>query len=256
MTSKDIGIEALVHALKNPMAVILTGARCLLEREQQYGELNERQKRVVLRILRNAIKEGDLIGDILEIGRAKSGFFRISRLNFFQLIRNVFAEVFEELGHASAERILESEDPMKVVEILKDEGIQLQFHSGLLNLESFQDERKLRQTMRNLVLSGMRCSDNRIAVRLFVRDTNLCMCVAFAAVGNNGAGCGSKFRKFFQSSEGCRHVAGREELGLAGVRIIVESMGGGFRLERTGRKEERLTVTLPYRLEAKENEAR
>lgn len=254
MSSKDIGVETLVHALKNPMAVILTGARCLLEREQQYGELNEKQKRVVLRILRNAIREGDLIGDILEIGRAKIGFFRISRFSPLHLIRNAFSEVFQELGDEFAERILECDNPMTIVEILEAKGIDLHFHTGFLNLEPLQDERKLRQVVRNLVLGGMHCSGNKIAVGFFVTGMNMGMSVAFDAVGKNGAGCQSIFRKFFQSPEGCRHVAGRHELGLAGVRIIIESMDGGFRLERAGRKEERLTVTLPHRLETKADE--
>ena len=51
---KDIEIEFLVHELKDPIAVIETGLRTLLERQDKFGKLNSRQENTLRRALRTA----------------------------------------------------------------------------------------------------------------------------------------------------------------------------------------------------------
>ncbi|MGD2097594.1 MAG: hypothetical protein PVG35_08445, partial [Desulfobacterales bacterium] len=51
---RDIEIEFLVHELKDPIAIIETGLRTLLERQDKFGPLSERQQNTLKRTLRNS----------------------------------------------------------------------------------------------------------------------------------------------------------------------------------------------------------
>ena len=53
---RDIEIEFLVHELKDPIAIIETGLRTLLERQDKFGPLSERQENTLKRTLRNSKK--------------------------------------------------------------------------------------------------------------------------------------------------------------------------------------------------------
>ena len=53
---REIEIEFLVHELKDPIAIIETGLRTLLERQDKFGALSARQENTLKRTLRNSKK--------------------------------------------------------------------------------------------------------------------------------------------------------------------------------------------------------
>ncbi|MBT8332423.1 MAG: hypothetical protein KJP06_08860, partial [Deltaproteobacteria bacterium] len=65
---KEIEIEFLVHELKDPIAIIETGLRTLLERQDKFGPLSKRQENTLKRTLRNSKKARELLHSMLEIG--------------------------------------------------------------------------------------------------------------------------------------------------------------------------------------------
>ena len=50
MVPNDLPIKVLVHDLKNPLILIMAGARSLLSKQDQFGALTDKQKRVINRI--------------------------------------------------------------------------------------------------------------------------------------------------------------------------------------------------------------
>ncbi|MEA3437503.1 MAG: hypothetical protein U9R43_13620, partial [Thermodesulfobacteriota bacterium] len=53
---REIEVEFLIHELKDPVAIIETGVRTLLEKRDKFGTLSSRQEKTLKRILRNSNK--------------------------------------------------------------------------------------------------------------------------------------------------------------------------------------------------------
>jgi two-component system OmpR family sensor kinase len=64
---REIEIEFLIHELKDPISVIETGVRMLLERKETHGPLSMRQEKTLKRVLRNAQKARNMMYGLLEL---------------------------------------------------------------------------------------------------------------------------------------------------------------------------------------------
>ena len=89
---RDIEIEFLVHELKDPIAIIETGLRTLLERQDKFGSLSKRQENTLKRTLRNSKKARELLHSMLEIGRAEAGCFLGERFRPADLLGRMVRE--------------------------------------------------------------------------------------------------------------------------------------------------------------------
>ena len=78
---KNLDIEFLIHELKDPIAVIETGARTLLEKQDKFGSLSTRQEKTMNRIIRNAGKAREMLYSLLEVGRSEAGSFTCNQFN-------------------------------------------------------------------------------------------------------------------------------------------------------------------------------
>ena len=78
---REVNIEFLVHELKDPLAVVEAGLRCLLERQDRYGALTERQANTLQRSLRSTRKAWGILNDLLEVGRAEAACRCCSRFS-------------------------------------------------------------------------------------------------------------------------------------------------------------------------------
>jgi hypothetical protein len=67
----EISIEFLIHELKDPISIIETGLRTVLEKQDQYGPLSTKQANTLMRSLQHARKARGLLHDLLEIGRSR-----------------------------------------------------------------------------------------------------------------------------------------------------------------------------------------
>ena len=78
---QEVSIEFLIHELKDPIAIIETGLRTVLEKQDQYGPLSTKQANTLMRSLRNARKARGMLHDLLEIGRSEAGCLACSRFS-------------------------------------------------------------------------------------------------------------------------------------------------------------------------------
>lgn len=73
MPDTNIKTEILIHDLKVPISVINAGARSLLDRQDAYGPLTEKQIKVLKRIVRNTLATQHLVNDVLNWDVAGKG---------------------------------------------------------------------------------------------------------------------------------------------------------------------------------------
>jgi signal transduction histidine kinase len=247
---REIEIEFLVHELKDPIAIIETGLRTLLERQDKFGALSPRQENTLKRTLRNSKKARELLHNLLEIGRSEAGCFIGERFqpskSAFQALKDALEtnawDVFEELksfdNHADA------------LEFLSTSGIFFNVSTSADNLEMFQDEIKFRQIVGNLIKNALHHRQKRVDVRLKVDGEHLVLAVTDDGPGIEPDQHEMVFQRYAQVKE-CSIVPRKGHgLGLAGANIISRCLGGQLKLESEKGKGATFRLTLPLKLES------
>jgi signal transduction histidine kinase len=228
---RDIEIEFLVHELKDPIAIIETGLRTLLERQDKFGPLTERQENTLKRTLRNSKKARELLHSLLEIGRAEAGCFLGERFRPAKSILQALEDALETNAGGIFEKYAEFTTEPEALAYLKSCGIVLDISPPLKDLEMFQDEIKFRQIVGNLMKNALHHRQQRIEVRLEREGDDLVV-----TVGDDGPGIEPEhhemvFRRYAQVKE-CAIVSRKGHgLGLAGANIISRCLGGKLSLE-------------------------
>lgn len=245
---REIEIQFLIHELKDPIAIVETGLRTLLEKQDKFGALSSRQQNTLMRTLRNTKKARSMLNNLLEIGRSESGCFICSH---FQPARSVYqalkdsleimtGPLSEELGKYQAEK--------DAVELLSQNGISLEFSTRAHNTEIFQDEIKFRQIAGNLFKNALHHRRERVNILMDVEDDNLIM-----AVSDDGPGVEPEhqemiFQRYAQVKE-CSIVPRKGHgLGLAGALILARCLGGDIKIDSREGQGATFHLTLPVKM--------
>ena len=228
MPSNSLPIQILVHDLKNPMAIIMAGARSLLERREVFGSLNDKQGKVIQRILRNAVKGNCILNDVAEFELAMTGVFRVSQLKPLNTVQSALVEAFEEVQPETANLIHCCKDVGELAAVLQEFQVDMNISLNFLEAEVFQDEAKLRQIMRTLILAGFHCRRSKLTLTLDKRSDTI-----FLSVASDGPG------------------AEPRGVGIMGVKALVELMEGRWDIQADPLRGTTFTICLPRR--AKQN---
>jgi signal transduction histidine kinase len=246
---QQISIEFLIHELKDPIAIIETGLRTVLEKQDAYGALTPRQANTLMRSLRNARKAWGILNNLLEIGRSETGCLVCSRFSALAALQLALKEALETVTGPAAEAIGKYQVEAELIALLNRNGIFLHLPAGAAAVELFQDETKFRQIAGNLIKNALHHRRQRIDVHL-----ELCGGLLAVAVVDDGPGIEPDhheliFRRYTQVKE-CSMVERKGHgLGLAGSLIMARSLGGDIAV--VSRKGEGATfrLTLPLQLE-------
>ena len=245
---REIEIEFLVHELKDPIAIIETGLRTLLERQDKFGALSSRQENTLKRTLRNSKKARELLHNMLEIGRSESGCFIGERFQPAESAFQALKDALETHAWTVFEKFGRYDNRTEALEFLATSGISFEVSSPAEELEMFQDEVKFRQIVGNLIKNALHHRHQRVDVRLEVDGDYLVI-----AVGDDGPGIDPEnhemvFQRYAQVKE-CSIVERKGHgLGLAGANIISRCLGGGLKLESEKGKGATFRLTLPVKL--------
>lgn len=247
---RDIEIEFLIHELKDPIAVIETGMRSLLERREKFGALTARQQKILQRSLRNARKARDMLHGLLEIGRSESGCFICCR---FQPARTAFTVLLNALETGAAgiyEQCGPDLEQQEVLRRLAAEGIVFDVDPPAAEMELMQDEVKFRQIVGNLIKNALHYRKSKMVVRTYLIENRFCVEVADDGPGISRNDHEQVFRRYAQAAE-CTFTARQGHgLGLAGARIMARCLGGDIELDSRRGKGAVFRLTLPVDLSA------
>ena len=231
MERKRLKTELMIHDLKNPLAVIEAGINSLIEREEKYGPITEKQLNVLKRTLRNTKIAKGLVNDILEVGRSSEGVIKMDRCLIQEFIRHPLVEIYDLNDHETAEEIKVCPDLPSLKAILSKNNIFLTMDEELWSQEIYLDLPKLRQILRNLLSNALKYRKKMVEIGISKDKNNL-----FLFVSDDGEGIKKIYHKkifecYFQLDQEREHCIRGHGLGLAGVLILVEDMGGKVTLE-------------------------
>jgi signal transduction histidine kinase len=242
---KRIKTDILIHDFKVPLAVIETGITSLLQRREKYGPLTEKQEKALMRALRNTKVIQSLANDILELGKSRKGIVSLKSLKFSDLIEQALVEIFDLVDRNTSEKIKICADLPQLRETLEEKGLMLFMEEDLWCQEVCLDEAKIRQILRNLLINALKYRKSRVELEVNKKDVYLVF-----SVKDDGEGIPSIYHKkifesYFQMDVTDSYTVRGHGLGLAGVMILVEDMGGELFLESDEGKGAKFLVKLP-----------
>lgn len=244
-----IKIDLLIHDLKVPLAVIEAGLVSLLNKQDKYGPVTEHQAKVFARVLRNTKVLKTLVNDALELGRSEKGVVNVSRFRLSSLIEEALEEIFDLTDASASEEIKRCADLSRFTDILETRGVVLCVDEALWGEEICQDHAKVNQILRNLLSNALKYRKKVVELKIDRTDTSLNL-----SVKDDGEGIPAAYHKkifdcYFQmepDSKGSCSVRGHG-LGLAGVMVLVEDLGGKLYLDSDEGQGTRFLVKLPLK---------
>ena len=247
MEREKISFQLLIHDLKVPLAVIEAGITSLLGKLDRYGPLTEKQEKVLQRTLRNTRVIQALVNDSLELQRSKEGVVNVTQLRISDLIEGALVEIFDLVDHRTSDKIKLCTDLKQMKGALHENGVSLMIDEGLWCQEVFLDEPKIKQILRNLLNNALKYRKSRVELR--IEEQQDCFLVS---VKDDGEGIPSThhkkiFESYFQMDPTGSHSVRGHGLGLAGVMVLVEDMGGELHLESDQGKGAEFMVKLPLK---------
>lgn len=245
---RDLEIEFLIHELKDPLAIIETGLRTLLERQDKYGQLTPRQEKTLKRTLRNSRKARQMLHNLLEIGRSQSGCFMSCRFQPAESAYQALKDSIETVAGNVFEEFRECDNDSDARECLNRAGIVLDIDAQVAGTEMFQDEIKFRQIIGNLIKNALHHRRKRVEVKVRIDSDQL-----VAEVIDDGPGIDPDhheliFKRYAQVKE-CAIVSRKGHgLGLAGALIMARTLGGDIKIHSELGKGATFRLNLPLNL--------
>ena len=245
---REIEIQFLIHELKDPIAIIETGLRTLLEKQAKFGPLSSKQQNTLKRTLRNTKKARSMLNNLLEIGRSESGCFICSHFNPTSSVYQSLKDSLEIMTGPLSDELGKYQIEEDAVRLLAQNGIALKFATRVQNTEIFQDEIKFRQIAGNLFKNALHHRRERVHIMMDIEDENLIMTVSDDGPGVDPEHREMIFRRYTQVKE-CSIVPRKGHgLGLAGALILAKCLGGNITLDSRKGQGATFRLTLPVKM--------
>ena len=246
---REIEIEFLVHELKDPIAIIETGLRTLLERQDKFGTLSPRQESTLKRTLRNSKKARELLHNLLEIGRSEAECFLGEQFQLSKSVIKALEDALETIAWDVFEKYVDFNRQSEALDYLKSCGIDLNISPQVSDLEMFQDETKFRQVVCNLIKNALHHRKERVDIRLGLDVEHVVLAVSDDGPGIEPEHHEMVFRRYAQVKDNLNVSRKGHGLGLAGANIISRCLGGQLTLASEKGKGATFRLIMPLRLE-------
>lgn len=247
MGRERIKIDLLIHDLKVPIAVIEAGLTSLLNRPEKYGAVTEKQEKVFKRALRNTKVLQALVNDALELGRAREGIVNYARFTLSDVIEQALIEIFDLTYDEISEEIKSCSHLRQFRKVLAGKDVYLNVDEGLWCEEICQDEAKLRQILRNLINNALKYRHSRVDLEVGKKGNAILFSVSDDGEGIPAAYHKKIFECYFQVNSAETGSVRGHGLGLAGVLVLVEDLGGKMFLDSDQGQGTRFEVEIPLR---------
>jgi signal transduction histidine kinase len=241
----NIKTEILIHDLKVPISVINAGARSLLDRQDTYGPLTEKQIKVLNRIVRNTLATQRLVNDVLELGRSREGVMICSHFTVASLVVGVLVEVFDLADPNVADAVRKVTTYTDLEQVIAGAGVTLGFEKSTWEACVCLDAAKERQILRNLVTNAFKHRTARVDIRGMIEDNRLTLWVKDDGRGIPRADHQRIFETYFTTGGSIEDAIQSHGLGLAGVMVLLRDMGGEMALESDAGHGAEFKVSIP-----------
>ncbi len=245
---EDIDLEFLIHELKDPVSVVETGVRTLLERPDKYGPLTERQEKTLSRVLRNTQKLRGMVYDLLEIGRSEAGYCSLSRFEPLPILFRTVIEVLEMTVGGVSDVLRQTTNEKQIAQHLSSYAIYLDIQPACRGQVLQQDEVKFGQILGNLLKNAMHYRRQRIDIRAAVEGTHFIVAVSDDGPGIPAEHQDAVFTRYVRMGAGSRPEVRGHGIGLAGSLALARCLGGTIDLDSRRNKGTTFTMTLPLRI--------
>lgn len=244
MDVKQRLFDLFIHDLTGPLSVVSTSTDNLLHKADRYGPLTDRQKHLLNRVSRNIHKAKSLTQEMIEILRSEEGVFEKEYFSIEKALVESLLDVFEISIPNAVERLTQARDEEALRQELKEEGIFIEIIGKYAKSLFCHDQKKIQQILRNLMSNAMKYRRQRMEVKIS-GEADLLVSVEDDGMGIPPEGQTVIFERFFRlNNQNSAHVPGLG-LGLAGVKGLVEAMGGGITLESRVGVGTRFMVRIP-----------
>jgi len=233
VTIKNIQTAHLVHDLKNPANIIEAGARSLLDNPERYGNLTQRQEKVVRRLLRNALKLRLLANSMLEVDMAAKGILKTSDSSLSQILKTALMEVFDIVDPAVSDALEDSESFEKLKGVLQTNQIFLDADESQLGQTIHLDDTKLCLILTNLLSNAFKYKERDVFVSCGKDNEYLTVSVRDDGPGIPACYHQQIFDQYFQYCKADEFPVRGHGLGLAGAQALAEALGGSLSIEKT-----------------------
>jgi len=246
---REIEIQFLIHDLKDPIAIVETGLRTLLEKKEKFGPLLPKQENTLKRTLRNTKKAREMLNNLLEIGRSESGCFICSHFQPAKSVYQAMKDSLEIMTGPLSEEIGKYEAEKDALELLTRNGIHLDIASRISNIEIFQDEVKFRQIVGNLLKNALHHRREKLEIKMDLEDDVVSLTVSDDGPGVEPDHHEMIFKRYAQVKE-CSLVPRKGHgLGLAGALILAQCLGGDIKIVSEQGQGAAFCLTLPVSME-------
>ena len=245
MDRKKIKIDLLIHDLKVPLTVVESGITLLLEKPEKYGPLTAKQEKVLKRTLRNTRVTQMLVNDALELGRSREGIVNVTAFSLSSLLPETLIELFDLIDSPTSEMVKGCTGLVELKETLAEKDISLDIENALWLQEFCLDEAKIKQIIRNLLINALKYRKRSIEIKIDKNEDYL-----FLSVTDDGEGIPRVFHKkifesYFQLGPENGGAIRGSGLGLAGVMVLVDDLGGRLLLESDEGRGATFSVEVP-----------
>ena len=218
-------LASMSHELRTPLNTILGFSELLSE--ESSGALNDKQKRFVTHIQRDAEHLLELINDILDLSKIEAGRLELHLEPFPMAV--AAAEVLTSVRPLAISKNLVLDSDLDTTLILQAD--RLRFKEILYNL--FSNAIKFTP------------AGGRVWIQSAVSEGSVCLMVGDTGIGIKAEDQGAIFESFRQVSVTTKGVREGTGLGLAITRRLVEHHGGKIWVESTPGQGSRFFLTLP-----------
>jgi signal transduction histidine kinase len=227
---KDEFIATISHELRTPLSAVIGWTKFLQEHDDRAF------RREALEVIeRNAIKESQLIEDLLDISRMNAGHFGL------------------DVGPTDLAGVIQA-----AIEVVRPDlelkGLQLRTQIEEQSPRLLADSRRLQQVVWNLLSNAAKFTPEGgvVELQLTYTETHACIAVKDSGIGIDAALLPHVFERFWQGDLSKKRHGGLG-LGLAIARELTELHGGTIEVESQGKGQgSSFIVKLPLTKDGRE----
>jgi signal transduction histidine kinase len=244
---REMDIALLVHELKDPLSLVETGIRTVLERTGS-DPLSPRQEKTLKRALRGALRARSLVNHLLEIGRSEAGRFAAAPFRPFEAVYATLLECIETMEGELSDRVKEEKTQTGGLALLGQAGISLRGAPELENAEMVQDPIKFNLVTSNLIKNALRFRKNVLEISLYRENDLLAVDVRDDGPGIRPEDHALIFERYAQVDAGAALERKGHGLGLAGALILARRLGGDISVASEPGRGATFHLTVPFTL--------